>query len=156
VYEAREGDAWFGFQCVRSMEGVPEEILLVPLIGHTLGHAGVAVNTGDCWLLQAGDAYFWHEEMNLLNPRCTPGLRVYQQMMEKNRTSRLWNQDRLRDLLRHHGRDVRVFSGHDPIEFERLAGRGLGELPGAAVRPPDDYHESHADQPFVHRDHHGR
>jgi glyoxylase-like metal-dependent hydrolase (beta-lactamase superfamily II) len=133
VYEGSEGDAWFGFQCVRGLAGLPPEILLVPLIGHTFGHAGVAIDTGDRWLMQAGDAYFWHEEM-LSEPRCTPGLTFYQWMMEKNRESRLWNQRRLRDLVREHVDDVVVFCGHDPIEFERLAGRDLGELPAPAPR----------------------
>ena len=35
------------------------------------------------WLLQAGDAYFYHAEMDPQRPRCTPGLRFYQWMMEK-------------------------------------------------------------------------
>jgi glyoxylase-like metal-dependent hydrolase (beta-lactamase superfamily II) len=131
VYDGSEGDSWYGFQCVRSLANLPPEILLVPLIGHTHGHAAIAVDTGDRWLLQAGDAYFWHDEMNPERPHCTPGLRFYQWMMEKNRSARLWNQDRLRDLVRLHGSEVTIFSGHDPIEFERLAGRSLGEPPSA-------------------------
>lgn len=58
VYQAGEGEAWFGFNRVQALDGLPPDIItLVPLIGHTLGHAGVAVNRGDQWLLQAGDAY---------------------------------------------------------------------------------------------------
>jgi hypothetical protein len=30
------------------------------------------------WLLQAGDAYFYHGEMDPQRPRCTPGLRFHQ------------------------------------------------------------------------------
>lgn len=51
VYPHSEGEPWFGFDCIRSLEGVSSEILLVPLVGHTLGHAGVAVKretTGSC------------------------------------------------------------------------------------------------------------
>jgi glyoxylase-like metal-dependent hydrolase (beta-lactamase superfamily II) len=136
VYDAGEGDPWFGFRCVRGIGNLPPEILLVPLIGHTLGHAGIAVDTGDGWLLQAGDAYFWHEEMDFQRPRCTPGLRTYQRMMEKNRTSRLWNQQRLRELAHAHRNEVTVICGHDPIEFERLAGRALGEPPRGGLETP--------------------
>jgi glyoxylase-like metal-dependent hydrolase (beta-lactamase superfamily II) len=149
VYDAGEGDTWNGFGCVRSIGSLPPQILMVPLIGHTLGHAGVAVDTGSGWLLQAGDAYFWHEEMNAERPRCTPGLRFYQWMMEKNRNARLWNQRRLRDLVRDRGEDVTVFSGHDPIEFERLAGRGLGVPPGSIATGAMHPEETLADQPFV-------
>ena len=50
IYEALGGD-WFGFRNVCEMNGVPPELLLVPLAGHTLGHAGIAVEQGDDWLL---------------------------------------------------------------------------------------------------------
>lgn len=32
-------------------------MLLVPLLGHTLGRCGVVVHQGDRWLLHVGDAY---------------------------------------------------------------------------------------------------
>ena len=40
-----EGDQWFGLDCMRVMEGESLEVLLVPLVGHTRGHCGVAVKT---------------------------------------------------------------------------------------------------------------
>ncbi len=39
------GERWFGFDNVRSLDGLPPEILMVPLPGHTAGHAGIAVHT---------------------------------------------------------------------------------------------------------------
>jgi glyoxylase-like metal-dependent hydrolase (beta-lactamase superfamily II) len=116
----RGGDRWFGFECVRDLEGLPPDILLVPLVGHTLGHTGVAIQQSDGWLLHAGDAYFYHEEMNPQRPRCTPGLWAYQELMQKDGRLRRLNQERLRELVRRHDRDVRVFCAHDAVEFERL------------------------------------
>jgi glyoxylase-like metal-dependent hydrolase (beta-lactamase superfamily II) len=104
---------------------------MIPLVGHTLGHMGVAVESGGRWLLLASDAYFYREEMDLDRPRCTPGLRFYQWMMEKNRQWRLSNQARLRDLKRAHGGEVTIFSGHDIEEFERLSGRSARVPPEA-------------------------
>jgi glyoxylase-like metal-dependent hydrolase (beta-lactamase superfamily II) len=154
LYDAGEGDTWNGFRCVRSVGNLPPEILLVPLIGHTYGHAGIAVDIGKGWLLQAGDAYFWHAEMNH-HPSCTPGLRFYQWMMEKNRKARLWNQQRLRELSNRQGAEVTIFSGHDPIEFERLAGRPLGEPPSpyveSASRRGSVAATTSARQPHLHR-----
>ena len=95
----------------------------MPLPGHTFGHAGVAVRLDEHWLLNAGDAYFFHAEMDPVRPRCTPGLRFYQWMMEKDRAARLANQRRLRALKRAHASQVALFCGHDIREFERLAGR---------------------------------
>ena len=129
TYAPGEGERWFGFECVRGLQGLPPEILLIPLPGHTLGHAGVAVQSGGGWLLQAGDAYFHHREMDPTSPWCTPGLRAYQVMMEKDREARLMNQTRLRGLASDHANQVRLCCAHDNTEFERLAGRAMSALP---------------------------
>lgn len=133
AYEV-DGGSWFGFGCVRALDGVPPEILLVPLIGHTRGHAGVAVRREEDWLLLAGDAYFFHAEMDPERPWCTPGLRFYQWMMEKDREARLWNQRRLRELGRSAAGEVVIACSHDVVEFERLAGRSA-EVPAEAFVP---------------------
>lgn len=135
TYTPGEGESFFGFSAVRNLEGVNEEILLVPLIGHTLGHAGVAVRSGSGHLFLTGDAYFWNGEMNLYHPRCTPGLAAYQWLMDKDHETRRWNQQRLRELKASHGSRVRIFSSHDPHEFERLAERPL-EVPVPALAGP--------------------
>jgi len=126
VYPSAAGEPWFGFDAVRQLSGLPPEILMVPLAGHTLGHAGVAIRREGGWLLQAGDAYFWHEEMDLEHARCTPGLRMYQTLMEKDRSLRLRNQEHLRNLRRRHGHQVELFCSHDPIEYEHLSGHAMG------------------------------
>lgn len=133
VYQSGEGESWFDFSCVRSLEGLPPEVVMVPLMGHTFGHAGVAVKTDRRWLLLAGDAYFFHAEMNLERPWCTPGLKFYQNMMDKDHKARVWNQSRLRELRRHHASDVEIFCSHDVLEFERLSGRSA-RLPVAPFK----------------------
>jgi glyoxylase-like metal-dependent hydrolase (beta-lactamase superfamily II) len=118
-YEAG-GDTWFGFKAVRQMRGLPPEILMIPLVGHTWGHAGVAVDAGDRWLLHAGDAYFHADEIGRPERRCPPGLRLYQTMMEVDRAARLENQNRLRRLSLERGAAIDMFCAHDAKELERL------------------------------------
>ncbi len=120
-YPGKSGETWRGFECVRDMPGLPPELLLVPLLGHTLGHAGVAVQLPERWLFYVADAYFYHAEMEAV-PRCTPGLRLYQTMMEKDRRQRLHNQRRLRELALSES-DIAVFCAHDVSELERMSGR---------------------------------
>jgi glyoxylase-like metal-dependent hydrolase (beta-lactamase superfamily II) len=120
-FYAAEGEPWFGFEAVRNLEGLPPEILLIPLAGHTRGHAGIAVQTSQGWLLHAGDAYFYRHEIGSAQRRCTPGLRAYQWMMEVDRKARLDNQEKLRTLSFTHSNDVRLFCSHDAIEFKTLA-----------------------------------
>ncbi len=115
------GEPWFGFEAVRDLEGLPPEILLIPLAGHTRGHAGIAIKTPEGWLLNAGDAYFYRHEMDSDQRRCTPGMRFYQTMMEVDREARLNNQARLRALSSDRSNDVRLFCSHDAIEFKAFA-----------------------------------
>ena len=122
------GEPWFGFDAVRGLEGLPPEILLVPLPGHTFGHAGVAIDRGgpDGWLLHAGDAYFYRGEMRGAERRCTPGLRAYQTLMEQNRRDRMLNQERLRRLSVERRGEIQFICAHDAVELERAqAGRPL-------------------------------
>jgi glyoxylase-like metal-dependent hydrolase (beta-lactamase superfamily II) len=114
------GEGWFGFDAARGLDGLPPEILLVPLPGHTPGHCGVAVRANGDWRLLAGDAYFDLREMQP-NPRCTPGLRLYQRMMETDRTARLANQARLRALARAETGAIDLFCSHDATELLRHA-----------------------------------
>jgi hypothetical protein len=53
--------------------------------------------------------------------RCTPGLRLYQNMMEVDRAARLSNQARLRDLSLDAGAGVRIICAHDAVEYEACA-----------------------------------
>jgi len=114
------GEPWFGFSTVRSLEGLPPEILLVPLPGHTRGHCAVAVDTGDRWLLHAGDAYFYRGEMQ--RPRtCPPALNGFQTVVATDNKKRIENQSRLRDLHGTESAKVRIFSAHDEDEYRALA-----------------------------------
>jgi glyoxylase-like metal-dependent hydrolase (beta-lactamase superfamily II) len=124
------GEAWFGFDAVRSLDGLPPEILMVPLRGHTLGHAGVAVQTQDGWLLNAGDAYLHRRQMDVGHPRCTLGLGVYQAIMDTDRPARRWNQARLLELKRGHSKDVTIFCSHDREELIAQQQRGLAGARG--------------------------
>ncbi len=132
VYLPEDGSDWFGFSHAGKIRGLGADVMLVPLPGHTLGHAGVAVWAEQRWLFMVGDAYFHHEEMNVAHPRCTPGLRLYQRMMDKDRKARLSNQHRLRTIKQAYPRDVEIFCAHDTLEFQRLARRSA-KVPATAV-----------------------
>jgi glyoxylase-like metal-dependent hydrolase (beta-lactamase superfamily II) len=108
-----------GFTAVRELDGLPPEILLIPLAGHTRGHAGVAVDTGDGWLLHAGDAYFFHGQVDPTKPHCPPGLTAFQNLVQTERRPRLENLARLQELAREHEDDVTVFSAHSPVELRQ-------------------------------------
>jgi len=118
LYPAGGGELWRGFEGVRALEGLPPEILLVPLAGHTWGHSGVAIDRGDGWLFYAADAYFYRGEIEP-HYRCPPGLAAYQRLMEVDRVARLANQKKVRSLS--HERDVSIFCAHDAVEYRVMS-----------------------------------
>jgi len=113
VYRSK-GESWLGFDSVRALDGLPEDILMLPLRGHTLGHAGVAIDTGAGWLVHAGDAYL-HRDQIADPPRCPPGLAIYQHIMDADRSARGANQERLRDLKASGA--ARIICSHDSVEL---------------------------------------
>ncbi len=116
------GEPWMGFDAVRGLDGLGDDILMVPLFGHTHGHCGIAVDTGDGWLLDCGDAYFDAREIKLPTRKCGPGPELFQLMVTTEREKRRHNQDRLRAL--HAERpEIDIFCGHNPFEYLDLVER---------------------------------
>ena len=114
------GDDWCG---LRAVTVLGDDVVLVPLRGHTRGHCGVAVQRpGGGWLLHAGDSYFSAGE-KLTPPTAPPGLRMFQSLTSVDDLARRHNQERLRELYAAHGDEVTVFSAHDPTEYAALGGR---------------------------------
>jgi glyoxylase-like metal-dependent hydrolase (beta-lactamase superfamily II) len=125
------GDQWLGFDSVRVIPDSDSEILLIPLIGHTRGHTGVAVRQGDSWLLHCGDSYFHPGEVQT-PPHCPPGLRAFAALNQSDGEARRQNVERLRELAARHGDQVELFCSHDAAALERY--RSGGELTPAAAR----------------------
>jgi glyoxylase-like metal-dependent hydrolase (beta-lactamase superfamily II) len=113
------GDDWKGFAATRSLLGVgSEDLRLVPLGGHTTGHAGVLVQGRDEWILHAGDAYFHRGEVGSPERSCPPGLRIYQRLMDVDHRARVHNQQRLRRLSLEAGPGLTLLCSHDALELE--------------------------------------
>ena len=115
VEHVAEGDDWLGFESVSVLDG--DDVLLVPLHGHSRGHAAVAVREDDGrWLLHAGDAYFHTGDLTE-PPTCPRLLKITQNILGQDNEVRLNNQERLRRFQAEHGDQVRIFSAHDPTEL---------------------------------------
>jgi glyoxylase-like metal-dependent hydrolase (beta-lactamase superfamily II) len=108
-----EGEPWFGLPTVRGLQGLPPSIFLVPLPGHTAGHCGVALDTGDGWVLHAGDTIFMHSELE--QPlRMPPLVSAYANVMQVDREARLRSRRLLQELARDHAEEVTILCTHDP------------------------------------------
>lgn len=115
-----DGEKWLGFDRVRA---VGDDVLMIPLFGHTRGHCAVAVRApasyGVEWLLHCGDAYFNHGQL-AEKPTCPPALELFQKTVATDNELRLANTARLRELHRDQSRKVKLFSAHDPYELDAL------------------------------------
>lgn len=111
------GDDWFG---LTEVNAIHDEVVLVPLRGHTRGHCGVAVRRPEGgWLLHAGDSYFSQGEV-ATPPAYDRKLVAYQKAVGVDEDTRQANQDRVREL-RAGNPELTVFCSHDAGEFDRLS-----------------------------------
>lgn len=119
----KAGETWFGFEAVHGLQGLPNEILAIPLWGHTRGHAAIAVEGPNGWLLHAGDAYFDAHTVDPAQPKGPGIVRQFERLVAVDRAQVAVNHARLAELVAVHGGpegEVSVFSAHDPRELERL------------------------------------
>jgi glyoxylase-like metal-dependent hydrolase (beta-lactamase superfamily II) len=112
-----EGEEWFGLPCaeVRGIES--GRLVLVPLIGHTSGHCGVAVEVEAEWIMHCGDAYVRDMQIDAENPRSPfpKWAGAFERIVFP--VSAI---EKLRALKRGQGRGVKTFSAHDPIAFAEM------------------------------------
>lgn len=117
------GETWFGFESVKA---VADDVLLIPLPGHTRGHSCIAVKAPAGmpyeWLLHCGDAYFHCTEKT--DPRAAPlPLRAFQAAIAIDDRQRRANARRLRELhASEDGKRVKIFSAHCAKEYAELRG----------------------------------
>lgn len=136
-----QGERWFGFESIQPLPGLGTDILIIPLIGHTKGHVGVAVRDQDRWLLHCGDAYYHHSQVTSA-PQAPALLRGLEIGIQAIASARMRNLVRLRELARQHGNEVALFCAHDPVELARYTPRPSahmkntthqGDLPHASL-----------------------
>lgn len=116
------GDEWkFGLTGHEVLPG----ITMIPMPGHTVGHAAVAVDAGERGLLiHAGDSVFDASLYAETSPEGKPlakigGFRVFEKVMARDRKAVKGNHETLARLQRESG--VTVFPAHDKRIFDELA-----------------------------------
>ena len=112
------GQSFMGFEAVRDLKGLPPEVLIVPLSGHTEGHCGIAIESERGWLLHAGDAYYHRCAMERPQGRSPLFARLLDRFNTWDKEKLLANRSRLRELVHSTEQDVTVFCSHDPAEYQ--------------------------------------
>lgn len=104
---------WFGLEARPVDVGFSSEVLLIPLIGHTIGHCGVAVQQEGRWLLHVGDAYYLRVELTTDEH---PVSQIAAQRADDDAQRRA-SLERLRRLVRDHGDKIDIIGYHDLAEL---------------------------------------
>ncbi len=111
------GQPWRGFASAHQLAGIDDGIALIPMAGHTRGHAVIAVDAGDEGLLvHAGDAAFDGSSIDGLAADGAalapwPTLRRFEKAVGLQRGKIAGNHARLAALR--HELGARVFTAHD-------------------------------------------
>lgn len=120
LHKEPDGDTWYGFDAVQPIAALGDDLAIVPLTGHSAGHCGIAIRVDGAWVLHAGDAFFHRSEL-------TPGVkppfltRVFERRVERHRSDRLHNVQRLQQLQAEHSDEVQVICSHDPELLRKAA-----------------------------------
>ena len=110
------GEKWNGFNKTNIL-GNDDNILLVPLRGHTSGHCGVAINSDEGWIFHCGDAYFHNYTIKKEISKTPFGIKFFQYMIDHNSDIRIKNQIRLSELYQSKKNEVQFICSHDLDEY---------------------------------------
>ncbi|MET8979458.1 MBL fold metallo-hydrolase [Streptomyces sp. NPDC004539] len=113
-----DGEKWRGFAAARELDAIAPGIVLLALPGHTRGHAAVAVDTGQRWLLHTGDAFYHHGTLDGRS-RVPAALRGMEALIAYDGKQVRDNHARLAELHRRADPDLLVVNAHDPALLER-------------------------------------
>ncbi|MBW1989452.1 MAG: MBL fold metallo-hydrolase [Deltaproteobacteria bacterium] len=116
-------ETWFDMECIQP-RGLPDGFLLVPLPGHTRGHAAVAVNRGDRWLLHCGDAYNCRAELTP-GGKAPVGMRAFQRVAHMDGKRAAARLSRLRAALEKAGGQILPLATHEPVDYETFSGEKI-------------------------------
>lgn len=120
VEHTTDGERWFGFAAAKELTTIAPGIVLVSVPGHSRGHACIAVQAGQQWLLHAGDSFY---HWGALGDSSKVPFRV--RVMDRVATDfalLVENQERLAELHRSED-NVRVVSAHDPADLDGFVHR---------------------------------
>ena len=116
------GERWRGFAAARELDSVAPGIVLVPLPGHTRGHACVAVDTGSRWILHAGDAFYHHGTLDGRTPVPAP-VRAMERSIAYDAKQVRDNHARLAELHRRTESGLAIVCAHDRALYEEMRTR---------------------------------
>lgn len=116
------GEAWRGFDGAEELTGISTGIVLINLPGHSRGHAAVAVDAGDRWILHVGDSFYHHGQLD--GTRSAPrAITAMERVVAYDWKRVVANHERLSELWSAADPDLLLINAHDPHLFHKALGQ---------------------------------
>ena len=108
-----QSEAWRGFPGAKELTEIAPGIVLISLPGHSRGHAAVAVDAGDRWILHTGDSFYHHGQIDGTGhaPRA---LTAMERLIAADWGKVRGNHQRLAELWQAAEPDLVLVNAHDP------------------------------------------
>lgn len=119
VQHTPDGDRWRGFAAAKVLDDIADGVVLLALPGHSRGHAAVAIDAGERWLVQAGDAFYHHAQIGPADAPAPRLLTAMESMVAWNRSMVRDNHERLTELAGRGEPDLLVVNAHDETLLQR-------------------------------------
>ncbi|MDT4917206.1 MAG: hypothetical protein QOH89_1906, partial [Pseudonocardiales bacterium] len=110
-----EGESWRGFPGAEELTDIAPGVVLISLPGHTRGHAAVAVDAGDRWVLHVGDAFYFRRQ---LDGRIRNPMTLMERSVAFDWAKVQANHQRLAEVLAAGEPDLLLVNAHDPALLE--------------------------------------
>ncbi|MBW0019910.1 MAG: MBL fold metallo-hydrolase [Mycobacterium sp.] len=118
VEHSPDGEPWRGFAAAKELADIAPGIVFIALPGHTRGHACIAVDAGDRWILHAGDAFYHHGALDAVSP-IPRALTLMENLVAFDRKQVRANHARLAELYARNEPDLLIVCAHDPELYRR-------------------------------------
>lgn len=111
------GERWRGFAAAKELNEIAPGIVLISLPGHTRGHACIAVDAGNRWVLHGGDAFYHQGTLDGISEVPRP-IRIIEPLLAFDRKKVLDNHARLTELYQRQEPDLLIVCAHDADLYE--------------------------------------
>lgn len=116
--EPNQGEAWFNLHQIQGFALLQDDLRIIPLLGHTVGHCGFAIRKNNGWLLFCGDAYYHHSEIQQQKTPLLLG--QVERLFAENNTQRIKTLAQIRELA-HTQTHIDLICSHDPHDLRKFS-----------------------------------
>ncbi|MFN8369895.1 MAG: MBL fold metallo-hydrolase [Bacteriovoracaceae bacterium] len=115
LYDPQKGEEnWNQFSKIHLINEISDDIFLVPLPGHSVGHMGIGIESQKLFFV--GDAYLSHEQVQSEQPRSSKLIQAYNKIIQSDIDLYTQNLNKIRELYKTGSH--KIFCSHDKGELD--------------------------------------